>query len=294
MGKGLAWGKIIGAACVLPFWAVSAAHAFDADGLKKAVQAEEKTLRARVGVAVLDASGGEAWSYRGDERFPINSTFKAFACAALLAKVDRKEATLEQTASIDQSMLAGWSPITEKRLAPQSMTLDEVCQAAVSYSDNTAANVVLEAIGSPAGFTAFMRRIGDERTRLDRTEPDLNEGTPGDPRDTTTPNAVVASLRKVMLGDALSAASREKLGRWMREDRVADELLRASLPAGWEIADKTGAGGYGSRNIIAVIWPPGRAPWLLGVYVTQTEASMPMRNQAIARIGAALTQAIGR
>ncbi|WP_199776206.1 MULTISPECIES: class A beta-lactamase [Chromobacteriaceae] len=294
MGKGLAWGKIIGAACVLPFWAVSAAHAFDADGLKKAVQAEEKTLRARIGVAALDGGGGEAWSYRGDERFPINSTFKAFACAALLAKVDRKEAALEQTASIDQSMLAGWSPITEKRLAPQRMTLDEVCQAAVSYSDNTAANVVLEAIGSPAGFTAFMRRIGDEQTRLDRTEPDLNEGTPGDPRDTTTPNAVVASLRKVMLGDALSAASREKLGRWMREDRVADELLRSSLPAGWEIADKTGAGGYGSRNIIAVIWPPGRAPWLLGVYVTQTEASMPMRNQAIARIGAALTQAIGR
>ena len=164
----------------------------------------------------------------------------------------------------------------------------------MSYSDNTAANVVFDAIGGSTGFNAYMRSIGDEETRLDRKEPELNEGTPGDLRDTTTPNAIVSSLRKILLGDVLSASSRSELTQWMLDDQVAGALLRSSLPSDWKIADKTGAGGYGSRSIVAVIWPPSKKPVVVGIYITQTQASLQASNQAIARIGAVFKDAILR
>lgn len=203
----------------------------------------------------------------------------------MLAKVDGKSLSLDQSVSINREMLVTYSPITEKSLAPETIKLGKVCQAAVSYSDNTAANVVFDAIGGSTGFNAYMRSIGDEKTRLDRKEPELNEGTPGDLRDTTTPNAIVSSLRKILLGDVLSASSRSELTRWM-DDQVAGALLRSSMPSDWKIADKTGAGGYGSRSIVAVIWPPSKKPVVVGIYITQTQASLQASNQAIAKIGA--------
>jgi beta-lactamase class A len=212
----------------------------------------------------------------------------------LLAKVDEKSLTLDQPVSIRKEMLVPYSPITEKSLAPQTITFGDVCHAAVSYSDNTAANVVFDAIGGPTGFTSYMRSIGDEKTRLDRKEPELNEATPGDVHDTTTPNAIVNSLRKILLGDVLSVSSRAELTQWMLTDQVAGALLRASLPSDWKIADKTGAGGYGSRSIVAVIWPPSKQPLVVGIYVTQTKASMQASNQAIAKIGTALKEAIAQ
>lgn len=283
---------LIALACVCASSFATAASALDTAKLAEAVQAEEKILQARVGMAVFDANTGETWQYRGNERFPLNSTHKAFSCAALLAKVDRESIALDQTVSIRQQMLVTYSPITEKSLAPKTMTLRELCHAAVSYSDNTAANVVLDAIGGTSGFTAYMRSIGDEKTRLDHHEPDLNEARPGDVHDTTTPDAIVESLRKLLLGDVLSARSRAELKQWMLDDQVADALLRAALPADWKIADKTGAGGYGSRSIVAVIWPPSKPALVVGIYVTQTSASMQASNQAIARIGAALRDAV--
>lgn len=262
--------------------------------LVAAVQAEEHALQARVGIALFDANTGRTVHYRGDERFPLNSTHKAFSCAALLAKVDAQAVALDQPVSISSGMLVAYSPITEKSLAPQTITLRELCRAAVSYSDNTAGNVVLDAIGGTAGFNAYMRSLGDDQTRLDRKEPELNESVPGDLRDTTTPMAIIDGLRKVLLGDGLSEASRIELRQWMLDDRVGAALLRASLPSGWRIADKTGAGGYGSRSIIAVIWPPARRPLVVGIYITQTDASMAASNQAIARIGAVLSEVYGR
>jgi beta-lactamase class A len=285
-------GATISLACIFASFFATSAYALDTTKLTKVVQAEEKTLQARVGMAVFDTNTGETWQYRGDERFPLNSTHKAFACAALLAKVDEKSLTLDQPVSIRKEMLVPYSPITEKSLAPQTITFGDVCHAAVSYSDNTAANVVFDAIGGPTGFTSYMRSIGDEKTRLDRKEPELNEATPGDVHDTTTPNAIVNSLRKILLGDVLSVSSRAELTQWMLTDQVAGALLRASLPSDWKIADKTGAGGYGSRSIVAVIWPPSKQPLVVGIYVTQTKASMQASNQAIAKIGTALKEAI--
>ena len=267
-----------------------ATYALDSAKLLQAVQAEESTLQARIGMAVIDTNTGSTWNYRGDERFPLNSTHKTFTCAALLAKVDQQALSLNQPVSISKEMLVAYSPITEKSLSAQTMTLGALCQAAVSYSDNTAANLAFDAIGGSTGFNAFIRSLGDTQTRLDRKEPDLNEATPGDLRDTTTPKAIVHSLKKVLLDDVLSAPSQATLKQWMLDDQVASALLRAALPADWKIADKTGAGGHGSRSIIAVIWPPSRQPLVVAIYITQTTAPMTDSNKAIAKIGSALKE----
>ena len=272
----------------------SPAAALDTARLDAAVHAEEATLDARVGAAVLDTKDGTNWAYRGDERFPLDSTHKAFACAALLAKADKGEVSLAKRVVIAPADLVANSPITEKKAAPASISLGEMCAAALDYSDNTAANFVLAALGGPNAVTAFFRTLGDTASRLDRKETELNESAPGDPRDTTTPAAAVADLDKILLGDALKPAARAKLTQWMVDDRVAGPLLRAALPAGWRIADKTGAGGHGSRGIVAVIWPPERPPLVAAIYIAETKASMGARNAAIARIGAALVEALGK
>lgn len=287
-------GINIALTCVFASFFSTFVCALETTKLIDVVQAEENALQARVGMTVFDANTGTTWQYRGDERFPLNSTHKIFSCAALLAKVDGKSLSLDQSVSISKEMLVTYSPITEKSLSPQTMTFGEVCRAAVSYSDNTAANVVFDAIGGTSGFNLYMQSIGDDQTRLDRKEPELNDATPGDERDTTTPNDIVSSLRKILLGNGLSVSSRNVLTQWMLDDQVAGTLLRASLPSNWKIADKTGAGGYGSRSIVAVIWPPSKQPVVVGIYVTQTKASLQASNEAIARIGAALKEAIGR
>jgi beta-lactamase class A len=219
-------GTKIALTCVVVSFFSTPVCALETGRLIDVVRAEENTLQARVGMTVFDANTGTTWNYRGDERFPLNSTHKTFSCAALLAKVDGKSLSLNQSVSISKEMLVTYSPITEKSLSPETIKLGKVCQAAVSYSDNTAANVVFDAIGGATGFNAYMRSIGDEETRLDRKEPELNEGTPGDLRDTTTPNAIVNSLRKILLGDGLSVSSRSELTQWMLDDQVAGALLR--------------------------------------------------------------------
>lgn len=261
------------------------AAALEQGALTHAVQEEEQILKARIGVAVIDSATGKTISYRGDERFPLNSTHKAFLCAALLSQVDQGERFLANPVTIDRSQLVDYSPVTEKHLAPARMTWQQLCSAAVSYSDNTAANLIAGAVGGPAGMTNLFRRWGDEISRLDRYEPALNEATPGDPRDTTTPLAISATLRRLVTGNLLSRNGKKQLIAWMVEDKVADALLRAALPPGWRIADKTGAGGYGSRSIVAVVWPPDNTPLIVAIYITQTDATLNESNAAIARLG---------
>ncbi len=267
-------------------------------GISRALAAKavelERRLGARLGVAIVDTGSGETASHRSDERFPLNSTFKAFACAGLLARVDAGEESPERTVEFAQKDLVTYSPVTEKRVGGAGMTLAELCEAATATSDNTAANLVLHAIGGPQALTAFMRSVGDGETRLDRREPDLNEAAPGDPRDTTTPAAAAESLRKLVLGTALSQPSRRRLTEWLVGNTVGGPLLRASLPDGWRIADRTGAGGFGSRSVVAVVWPPDRAPLVAAVYLTGTAASMTDRNRAIAEIGELIVETVGR
>lgn len=248
----------------------------------------ERRLGARVGLAVYDTGRNIEWLHRADERFPLTSTFKALACGAMLHKVDAGQIELDSTVRITQSDLLPYAPVMEK-LVGQEVSLAATCSAALRLSDNVAGNKILERIGGPEGLTGYLRSIGDAATRLDRPEPELNEAIPGDSRDTTTPQAIAHSLRRLVLGDALSPSSRSQLTEWLVSDEVGGPLLRAGLPANWRIGDRTGAGGHGSRGVVAVIWPPGRAPIIAAVYVTDTDATMDQRNQAIAELGVALT-----
>lgn len=272
-----------------PSWAQSPRHG----GIHDVVVDLERDLGARIGVSIRNSADEQAWSHRGEERFALASTFKTFACAALLARVDAGHEQLSRRVSFLSSDLVTYSPVTEKHAGGEGLTLGELCAATLRTSDNTAANLVLDAIGGPAGLTGYMRAIGDRHTRLDRRETALNEATPGDTRDTTIPNAATASLKSLVFGDALSMLSREQLTRWMADNAVAGPLLRSSLPAGWRIADRSGAGGHGARAIIAVLWPEQGTPLIVAIYIAETTASMDQRNRAIATIGAAIVASHG-
>ena len=168
----------------------------------------------------------------------------------------------------------------------------EICEAALTQSDNTAGNKILQSIGGPEALTRFARNIGDEVTRLDRWETELNEALVGDPRDTTSPNAIVNTLRRLLLGDVLSDASKRLLGDWMKANQTGDAKLRAGLPSSWELGDKTGGGNNGTMADVAIVWPANRKPILVAVYMTETTASFEDRNAGIAEIASALVLAI--
>lgn len=278
-------------ALILFFGFTSAALAGQ-DAVLNTVKSIEERFGGRVGVAIYDDETGKRWEYRANERFPVSSTFKAFACGAVLARVDSGEEALSRIVSFGDNDLVSYSPVTKKRAGPVGMSLSEVCNAATTMSDNTAGNLILKSLGGPSGFTAFMRSIGDSVTQLDRWETELNESIPGDERDTTTPEAAAASLRALILGRVLSSGSKKQLTTWMLNDKVADQLIRAALPKGWRIADKSSAGGFGSRSIIAVIWPSERRPIITAIYMTENTAPFALRNAAIAEIGAAIVRAV--
>ena len=263
-------------------------------GLVDFVAATEKRLDARIGLAVYDYHSGRRWEYNANDRFPITSTFKALACAAVLARVDAGAEDLERVVIVRESDLVPYAPVTERRLGGQGMTLHELCDATMSTSDNVAANLILRSLGGPEGLTGFARRIGDSVTRLDRWETGLNEARPGDPRDTTTPNAMLQNLQRLLFGDVLSTASQRQLADWLAGNKVGGPLIRAGLPDDWRIGDRTGAGGYGSRAVIAVIWPPGQRPVIVALYITETKASLDERNAAIAAIAGALREELVR
>ena len=232
----------------------------------------------RLGVFVRDTGTNATIEHRADERFPMCSTFKLLAAAAALKRVDDGAERLDRRIAYGPSDLLDCAPITKAHAAEGGMTLADLCAAAIDWSDNTAANLVLETIGGPAGFTQFARSLGDNVTRLDRNEPTLNESLPGDDRDTTSPAAMADDMRKVLLSDALSDSSRRQLQTWLINDKVGDKRLRAGLPPSWRIGDKTGSGEHGSTNTIAILWPPERAPIIATVYYTGSSAPMDARN----------------
>ncbi|KAA6405572.1 class A beta-lactamase [Candidatus Tokpelaia sp.] len=246
---------------------------------------EEKFLQARIGIAVLDKAGGIIAAWRAYEHFPLNSTYKPLLCAALLHKVDKGALDLSDKVRFDKSRLVSYSPVTQNFITPAAMDWRQLCRAAVEFSDNTAANLILAALGGPGEFNRFLRNMGDNITQLDHFEPDLNHIKPGDKRDSTMPVAIGRTLQQLVFGDILQPQSRRQLTQWLLNDKVADELLRSVLPPQWKIADKTGAGDYGSRSIISIIWPQKREPLLIAIYITATKASIAQTNAAIARIG---------
>ncbi len=250
----------------------------------------ERGVHGRLGVAVLDTATGMLSGHRLDERFPMCSTFKFLAAALVLARVDAGQEQLDRRVVITQADLLDWAPVTGKRVG-QAMSVAELCEAAVTVSDNPAANLLLASVGGPAGLTAFARRIGDGVTRLDRTEPALNESRPGDPRDTSTPRAMAQTLRTLLLGTALSDRSRARLAQWMTATSTGAARLPAGLPAGWRIAHKTGSGRLGTTNDVGVLWPPSGAPRVVVTYLTQCKAPEAEREGALAKVARAVTGA---
>jgi beta-lactamase class A len=254
----------------------------DASALEAAFADLERDHGGRLGVCALDVATGRRIGHRADERFALCSTSKFLAAAFVLTRVDAGQESLDRRIFYAKEKLVTYSPATEKHAGADGMILADLCAAALTLSDNTAENLMLESFGGPEALTRFSRKLGDDITRCDRFETALNEAAPGDPRDTTTPAAMCDNLRKVILGDALSAPSRDRLTAWMVANTTGDKRLRAGIPEGWRVADKTGTGERAQTNDIAVIWPPGRAPIILAVYYAQSPAPEDVRDAVLA------------
>lgn len=252
---------------------------------QKRLQALESLHGGRLGVSILDTGTGKRIGHRADERFPMCSTFKFLAAAQVLARVDRGEERLDRRIVYTKDDLVVYSPVTEKHVGIAGMTLAELCHATITVSDNTAGNLLLASFGGPAGLTAFARSLGDGVTRLDRWETELNEAIPGDPRDTTSPAAMLDDMRSLLLGDALSPASRKQLADWLIATTTGGQRIRGGLPKDWRAGDKTGTSDNGVTNDIAVAWPPGRAPLLVTAYYAEYAQPKGARNAVIAEVG---------
>ena len=239
----------------------------------------------RLGVAMLDTGSGRRVAHRGDERFLMCSTFKLLLVATVLARVDRGAERLDRRIVFGQNAVLSYAPITRQRVGAPGMRVAELCQAAITLSDNTAANLLLASIGGPATVTAFARSLGDAVTRLDRIEPALNVGSQGDLRDTTTPLAALATQRKLLLGDVLAEASRAQLLDWLRTCRTGTDQLRAGMPAGWTAGDKSGSGAHDETNDVAILMPPHRAPLLVTAYYAGSPADLTTRHAVLAEVG---------
>ena len=265
---------------------------FGGEALRQAVRAAEADAGGRLGVAVLDTASGARFAWRGDERFAMCSTFKLLMVAAVLARVEAGHERLDRRLAVTAPDLTGYAPVTEKHVGPEGLSVAELCEAAMVWSDNGAASLLLPTIGGPDGLTRFARGLGDSATRLDRPEPALNDAVRGDARDTTTPRAMLADLDAILLGAALASASRQRLTGWMTDCRTGVHRLRAGLPPGWRIGHKTGTGDHGSTNDIAILWPPGRAPLLVTAYLTDTQAPTDRCEAALAAVARAVAAAV--
>ncbi|EJL21856.1 beta-lactamase class A [Caulobacter sp. AP07] len=255
-------------------------------GMSRSIIALEARSGGRLGVAALDTQTGATFAHRADERFAMCSTFKALVAGLVLARVDQGKERLDRRIAYGKDVLVTHSPVTERHVG-DSMTVGALCEATVTVSDNAAANLLLDTFGGPSAVTAFVRALGDKVTRLDRREPELNVVRPGEQHDTTSPRAMLGSLRALTLGAALSPASRQQMVDWLLANQTGDKRLRAGLPAGWKVGDKTGSWGDGkggTTNDIAVIWPPGRAPILIAAYLTQAKVDSAARDAVIAEV----------
>lgn len=242
----------------------------------------EKQTEARIGVAAIDASSKREVMHRAEERFAMCSTFKVLAAAAVLQRVDQNKEQLDRFVRYGEAQLLTYAPVTREHLNEGGMTLDAICAAAIGLSDNTAGNLLLDAIGSPKGLTKFARSLDDRATRLDRTEPTLNVVTPSDERDTTTPAAMCRDLQRLFTSQILSPKSQTRLEDWMKASQTGMRMIRAGLPAGWSAGDKTGRSGTGTTNDIAILRPPAGGPIFIAIYLVGGGDSTEARDAVVA------------
>jgi beta-lactamase class A len=264
-----------------------------AEGLAADLAEIERGSSGRLGVAVLDTLSGAKAGHRLDERFPMCSTFKLLLAGAILAQVDAGRERLDRRIRIEARDVLAYAPITRQR-AGADMSIAELCEAAITVSDNAAANLLLVALDGPAGLTRFARSLGDDVTRLDRIEPALNEALPGDPRDTTSPAAMLNDLQALVLGKVLAVTSRDQLRTWLIANKTGDARLRAGLPRGWRVGDKTGSGDNGTTNDVAIAWPPDQSPILIATYLTGSSRADMERDAILAAVARAVANGLQR
>ncbi len=238
----------------------------------------------RLGVTLLDTATGQRIGHRQDERFPMCSTFKFVLSAAVLHLADQGTLSLDRRVLVRQQDMLSHAPVTMRHIG-KDLTVRDLCRATMVTSDNPAANLLLGVVGGPAGVTAFLRANGDAVTRNDRLEPEMNRFAPGDPRDTTSPAAMAASLQRFVLGEVLKPASRQQLADWLIDNETGDARLRAGLSKAWRVGDKTGSNGKDTTNDIAILWPlAGGAPWVLTSYLQGATVDDAGRNDVLRQV----------
>jgi len=274
---------LLRAATALPLaWLLRAEAKPTSDPLfTQRLAALESQFSGRLGVFAFRANSEASLAHRSTERFPMCSTAKLLMVGAVLHRSERDAALMDRRIDYTADSLVTYSPITEQHVGA-GMTVRDLCAATITYSDNTAANLLMRLLGKPAAVTAFARSIGDRKFRLDRWETALNSAIPGDERDTTTPEAMAHTLHRLVLGNALGAAQRTQLQDWLRGNTTGATRIRAGVPAGWTVGDKTGTGAYGSTNDIGIVWPPSGAPIIVAIYTTQQIENAPSRVDIVA------------
>ena len=280
-----------GAALLCPAPLLFAAPATGLAAAQTQLAALEQAAGGRLGVAAWRQGSEQRLAYRADERFPLASTFKAMLAAAVLARSASQPGLLEQQVRYEKKELVTYSPITEKHLA-DGMSVADLCAATLQYSDNSAANFLMTILGGPQAVTAFAHSIGNTVFRLERWETELNSAIPGDVRDTASPASMAHSLQQLLLGNSLPAPQRQQLDAWMRGNTTGDKRIRAGVPAGWQVADKTGSGAYGSVNDIGVAYPPSGAPLVIAVYYTREQKNADTNQDIITAATRIVTAAL--
>jgi beta-lactamase class A len=268
-------------------------HAAEEDASKQ-LAAVRARIGGRMGVHALDTQSGRRIGIDDNGRYATASTFKLLLAACILSKVDRNELSLAQSERFGAKEVVMRTDFAAQALEKGAVTIAELCAAIIEVSDNSAANMLLRLVGGPEGYTRFVRTLGDQETRLDRFELELNSNRPADPRDTTTPRAMVGSMRRVLVQDALSKPSRERLIQWLIQSKTGLQRLRAGLPADWKTGDKTGTGQNGAVNNLAITWPPGRKPILIAVYLSESNEKTEVLASAHAQIAAIVARALTR
>ena len=255
--------------------------------IEKFEQLEEE-YEARLGVYAIDTETNKTVEFHEGERFAYTSTSKALATAVLLKQ--NPISALEEIRTFTNEDIVTHSPITED-FVNKGMSLGKIAEAAMRYSDNTAGNLLFEELGGPDGFEKALRESGDTITMANRIEPDLNEAIPGDSRDTSTPKALATTLKVFGISEYLPVDKQEIFTNWLKGNTTGDSLIRAGVPEGWEVGDKSGAGSYGTRNDIAIVWPPNREPIVIAIMSSRTEENASFNDELIAKATKVIAQA---
>lgn len=273
---------LAGALAVLA--APGALAAPDPDAVDARLAEIEAAAKGRLGVAIIDTKTGTLYGHNDLDRFALCSTFKVLAAAMLLNRVDLGEEKLHRRIAFGKDEVVPYSPVTEPQAGGAGLTLAELCAAAITRSDNTAANLLLKALGGPQALTQFLRTLGDKTTRIDRSEPALNDVPKGDFRDGTTPRAMAYTLQRILLGNVLTKASERQLVEWLVANTTGDARLRAGLPPGWRVGDKTGTCNSTVADV-AIAWPPGHPPLIIAAYLAASPLPPAAREAALADVG---------